>query len=113
MRTTVVKFDSETIKGEVEIEVLKGRDRLSILKQIKLTPDENGTLSFNDQTIDALINGTNVVQKHIKMINLIVNDEPILTFDDLEYSAGYNTVIMKLIGVLLNGPERLGNLQLS
>lgn len=110
MRTNVIKFDSETVKGEIEIEILKGRDRLAILKQIKLTPDENGTLSFNDSTIDALINGTDVAQKYVKRIDLMINEESVTTFEDLEYSSAYNTVIMRLIGVLLNGPERLGNL---
>jgi len=109
MRVSKIDFDLDNVKGHVIMKTLLGRERLSMLKQIKLTPDESGNLSFNDNTIDALINGTSLVEKHVQEISLIINDEAIATFEELEYSSAFNTVIMKLIGVLLNGPERLGN----
>lgn len=107
-KLTTVLFTDEKLNGKVVMRTLPGRERLLVLKEIKLTPDSNGVLAFNDNTIDALIKGTEIVEKYIEQVELIVNEEVITTFSDLEYSNAFNTVIMKLIGTLLNGPDRLG-----
>jgi hypothetical protein len=109
MRTTEVKFNSEKINGSVVMEVSPGRERLKILKEINLTPDETGSLRFNSTTIDSLIKGTELIEKKIKSIYLLVGDQEITTFEDLEYSSAFNEVITTLIGVLINGNEKLGN----
>ena len=112
MRITTVNFTDETIKGTIDIQILPGRERLGLLKKIKLTPDQSGVLHFTDETVDALIAGSSIVCEKIDKIDLEINGEKINNFEDLEYSVGFNTVVMRLIGVMLNGPEKLGNLQL-
>lgn len=108
MRLITVKFDETNIRGKVDIEISGGRERLKILKEINLTPDSDGTIKFNNSTIDAITKGAEIVEKNIKKVDLVINDEKITSFEDLEYSSGFNVVIIKLIGIILNGPERLG-----
>lgn len=108
MRLVTVKFDEPSVKGEIQIGICGGRERLKLLKEINLTPDADGTIKFNNSTIDAITKGADIVEKNISKVDLIVNDEKIETFEDLEYSGSFNVVIIKLIGIMLNGPERLG-----
>ena len=108
MRVTTLKFEDETIKGHVTLEVMPGRDRLRALKDINLTPSGDGTISFNSNTLDSIIKGTEILEKLVKEVNLVVGEDNVLSFEDLEYSNVFNTVIMRLITVIINGPERLG-----
>lgn len=109
MRQTTIVFDELNVKGKVIMSVLPGRERLNTFKQINLNVDGGGNIHFNNETIEAVIKGASIAEKYIIEIDLEVNGNSITTFEDLEYSNGFNVVIMKLITVLLNGPEQLGN----
>lgn len=108
MRNFLVNFDDENIKGHITIEMIPGRDRLRILRDINLIPDENGTITFNNGMIESIIKGTEIIEKKIVEVDLVINGETIKSFEDLEYSSGFNAVIMRLITFVINGPERLG-----
>ena len=96
-------------EGKIVIELLPGRERLKVLKEINLTPDSSGSISFNADTIEAVIRGTSIVEKMVKEVDLVVGGEKVSSFEDLEYCSSFNAIIMKLISVIINGPERLGN----
>jgi hypothetical protein len=100
---------SVVFEGKIVIELLPGRERLKVLKEINLTPDSNGSISFNSDTIEAVIRGTSIVEKMVKEVDLVVGGEKVSSFEDLEYCSSFNAIIMKLISVIINGPERLGN----
>lgn len=101
---TVVLFE-----GKIVTEIIPGRERLRVLKEINLVPNADGTISFTSNTIDAVIRGTAIVEKYIQEIDMVIDGEPVKTFEDLEFSSAFNQVIMKLILVIMNGPQRLGN----
>ena len=109
MKLFKVSFDDATTKGFVTININPGRERLKLLKEINLKTSADGSLVFDDGMVESIIKGAELARKYIVSISLKVNDEDIETFEDLEYCCAFNTIIMRLVGVMLNGPERLGN----
>lgn len=121
LRVVTVKFDEKpseadptvvAIKGKVSMILLKGRERLQLLKELNLVPDSNGNLSFNNDAVGSLINGSLKLEEYLQDIDLNINGVKVTSYEDLEYSSSYVTVVMKLMGVMLNGAEHLGNVQL-
>lgn len=120
MRVVTVKFDEKpseadptavAIKGKVTMILLKGRERLQLLRELNLVPDSNGNLSFNTDAVGSLINGSLKLEEYLQEIDLNINGVKVSSYEDLEYSSSYVTVVMKLMGIMLNGAEHLGNVQ--
>ncbi len=121
LRVVTVKFDEKpseadpsavVIKGKVTMMLLKGRERLQLLKELNMAPDSSGNLSFNSDIIGSLIEGSLKLENYLQEIDLSINGVKVTSYEDLEYSSSYVTVVMKLITVMLNGAEHLGNVQL-
>ena len=111
MKVATVNFESDEVKGFVKLEILKGQERLKILKELNLTPDSEGNLSFQTDFVGSLINASNKIVQFILEVDLLVKGEQIKSVEDLEYCSCFNTIFLKLTSVMLNGADNLGNEQ--
>lgn len=88
--------------GTVTIDMPKYKDRLALVKEVNFKV-ENGEISTGADQIDSMIKLAEIVEKHVKEIDLKVKDYELKSFEDLQYNKSGSDLINELGNVLLSG----------
>lgn len=98
-------FKKEYIKNGysvvVELELLKYKDRLRLIKEMNFQVKPDGSIDGNP--IDQMERLTESVRKQIKSIKIKTSEKEYTSLDELEYFVEYSEIINELIGIVMNG----------
>lgn len=96
----------EDIKGVIEIELPKYKDRMAIIKSMNINFGKDGELKFEANQLDIIEKMSDIVNERIKKVSLeTIDGDKIESLGDLEYYSVYSEIINELINIVFNGAK--------
>lgn len=99
------KFDLKPyqgIKGEIVLTVPPYTARLRMIKDCNFSIDSKGEVSVGNDTLESIVKMIEATKKYIKSIDIKVKEEEVKSFDDMEYCAGCETLMIDIASSILN-----------
>lgn len=105
MKEVSIKTKVKGFKGEYVVNLPKMSERYALIKELKFKMGASGEIEVGEDQIDTIIKITEVVEKHLKKINLVhtASGEAIKSFDDLDYITEGQDIINEISGYLFSG----------